>query len=203
MPQHSLRSSMCSTSNPINHDPNETSSLANLCSTCLHNNHSKRKTSQGKCTVDIYATTYPIDEQGTYWLIDIYEAKSLDTAYSWPVAWRKYLFPSSPNFQYSGSWYLTPLSMEKSRKSREVRNIKIKFYILHMWVKWVLENMLGLLLSQDRTRFHAAYIHPGFWPMPSQCCSKCCYSNITEDLCVSKQRKEKEGGRGWGIQFQL
>ena len=33
------------------------------------------------------------------------------------MAWRKYLFPSSPNFQYSGSWYLTPLLIETIWKS--------------------------------------------------------------------------------------
>lgn len=32
-------------------------------------------------------------------------------AYSCPVACLKYLFPSWPNFQYSGSWYLTPLKI--------------------------------------------------------------------------------------------
>lgn len=35
VPQQSLRSSMCSTSSPINQDPKETSSLAYLCRTCL------------------------------------------------------------------------------------------------------------------------------------------------------------------------
>lgn len=48
-------------------------------------------------------------QKSTYWLLEMYEAKSLEMAYNWPVACRKYLFPSSPNFQYSGSWYLTPL----------------------------------------------------------------------------------------------
>lgn len=45
----------------------------------------------------------------TYELMEIYVAKSLEMAYICPVACLKYLFPSSPNFQYSGSWYLTPL----------------------------------------------------------------------------------------------
>lgn len=35
VPQHNLRSSICSTSRPRNQDPSETSSLAYLCSTCL------------------------------------------------------------------------------------------------------------------------------------------------------------------------
>lgn len=35
VPQHSLRSSICSTSSPINQDPSETSSFAYLCNTCL------------------------------------------------------------------------------------------------------------------------------------------------------------------------
>lgn len=35
VPQQSLRSSMCSTSTPISHDPSETSSFAYLWSTCL------------------------------------------------------------------------------------------------------------------------------------------------------------------------
>lgn len=50
-----------------------------------------------------------------YLLMDMYAAKSFETAYIWPVAWRKYLFPCSPNFQYSGSWYLTPLDQIKRR----------------------------------------------------------------------------------------
>jgi hypothetical protein len=35
VPQHILLSSTCSTSKPMNHDPNETSSFAYLCSTFL------------------------------------------------------------------------------------------------------------------------------------------------------------------------
>lgn len=35
VPQHSFLSSTCSTSKPTNQDPNETSSLAYLCSTSL------------------------------------------------------------------------------------------------------------------------------------------------------------------------
>lgn len=35
VPQHNLRSSICSTSNPINQAPSETSSFAYLCRTCL------------------------------------------------------------------------------------------------------------------------------------------------------------------------
>lgn len=47
VPQHNLRSSICSASNPMNHEPKETSSLAYLCSTCLGDYHSKR-TSQDR-----------------------------------------------------------------------------------------------------------------------------------------------------------
>lgn len=46
----------------------------------------------------------------TYWFIDMYVAKSFEMGQIWLVAWRKYLFPASPNFQCSGSWYLTPLA---------------------------------------------------------------------------------------------
>jgi hypothetical protein len=35
VPQQSLLSSICSTSNPMNHEPNETSSLIYLCRICL------------------------------------------------------------------------------------------------------------------------------------------------------------------------
>ena len=43
VPQHNLRSSICSTSNPMNQAPKETSSFAYLCSTCLNSKkfHSK------------------------------------------------------------------------------------------------------------------------------------------------------------------
>lgn len=43
VPQQSLLSSTCSTSKPINQDPNETSSLAYLCSTCLRQSKTKYK----------------------------------------------------------------------------------------------------------------------------------------------------------------
>ena len=39
VPQHILRSSMCSTSRPINHEPRDTSSLAYLCNIGLHQNY--------------------------------------------------------------------------------------------------------------------------------------------------------------------
>jgi len=45
----------------------------------------------------------------------MYVAKSFEMAYNCPVACRKYLFPASPNFQYSGSWYLTPLCNKEGR----------------------------------------------------------------------------------------
>lgn len=39
VPQQSRRSSTCSTSNPMNQDPRDTSSLAYLCRTCLKCHH--------------------------------------------------------------------------------------------------------------------------------------------------------------------
>lgn len=42
VPQHILRSSMCSTSRPINHEPRDTSSLAYLCNMGLHSQYTPR-----------------------------------------------------------------------------------------------------------------------------------------------------------------
>ena len=39
VPQQRRRSSTCSTSNPMNQDPRDTSSLAYLCRTCLKCHH--------------------------------------------------------------------------------------------------------------------------------------------------------------------
>lgn len=95
-------------------------------------------------------------------------------AYSWPVAWRKYLFPHSPNFQYSGSWYLTPLQQILWRFS-SCSNFKKELSRRAWW------HQANLLLSKDRTGFHAPDVNSRLRTMPSQYASKSC-CNIHESL---------------------
>lgn len=137
MPQHILRSSMCSTSRPINHEPSDTSSLAYLCNMGLQQKKQRVPENQSLKQVVckffeiiwppsnplVYLITYePIYHYKrklynitySYWLMEMYVARSFEIAYICPVACRKYLFPASPNFQCSGSWYLTFLEKKEA-----------------------------------------------------------------------------------------
>jgi len=77
VPQHNLRSSICSTSNPMNQAPKETSSFAYLCSTCLNSKkfHSKldpKWTEILACIIQIAINTFAkCMQKFTYWFMDI------------------------------------------------------------------------------------------------------------------------------------
>ena len=150
VPQQRLRSSICSTSRPINQEPRETSSFTYLWSMCL----------QMKMLLSNSFTEHSISENKTLW------SKGL------PIHWNigGQIFGYCINLSSSMPKILISLLTEFPVFRLMILHPSAYVDVMNYMHKLIIRNSSQedfaiILLCQDWSRLHTADVNARFWPM--------------------------------------